>query len=59
MVTTQPVPHVAPEEQVTVAPLGHGLFDVVVALRIHGGPERPEALACARASRGWSWTRAT
>ena len=39
-VTTQPVPHVSVDEQITVRPLGQGLFDVV-ALRFHGGSRRP------------------
>ena len=30
MVTTQPVPHVSADEQISVRPLGQGLFDVVV-----------------------------
>jgi KUP system potassium uptake protein len=49
MITTQPVPHVPPEEQVTVKPLGQGLFDVRVRYGFMEDPNVPEALvnACA------------
>jgi KUP system potassium uptake protein len=45
MVTTQPVPHVPPDQQVTVRPLGHGLFDVVVRYGFMEDPNVPDALA--------------
>ena len=49
MITTQPVPHVPPEEQVSVKTLGQGLFDVRVRYGFMEDPNVPEALvnACA------------
>ena len=58
MVTTQPVPHVPPDEQVSVRPLGHGIFDVTVRYGFMEDPNVPEALR-SLASRGSNWTRAT
>ena len=46
-VTTQPVPHVSVDEQITVRPLGQGLFDVV-GYGFMEDPDVPEALARAR-----------
>jgi KUP system potassium uptake protein len=48
MVTTQPVPHVPPDKQVTVRPLGQGVFDVVVKYGFMEDPNVPEALQFAR-----------
>ena len=45
MVTTQPVPHVQPDRQVTVRSLGQGVFDVVVRYGFMEDPNVPEALA--------------
>ena len=45
MVTTQPVPHVSPDEQATVRALGRGVFDVVVRYGFMEDPNVPEALA--------------
>jgi KUP system potassium uptake protein len=45
MVTTQPVPHVPPKQQVEVRPLGQGVFDVVVRYGFMEDPNVPEALA--------------
>jgi len=45
MVTTQPVPHVPPKEQVTVKALGQGVFDVVVRYGFMEDPNVPDALA--------------
>jgi KUP system potassium uptake protein len=44
MITTQPVPHVPPDDQVTVRPLGHGVFDVRVRYGFMEDPNVPEAL---------------
>ena len=44
MITTQPVPHVPPEEQVTVKALGQGVFDVRVRYGFMEDPNVPEAL---------------
>jgi KUP system potassium uptake protein len=44
LITTKPVPHVPPEEQVTVKALGHGLFDVRVSYGFMEDPNVPEAL---------------
>ena len=44
MVTTQPVPHVPPNEQVAVKPLGHGVFDVVVRYGFMEDPNVPDAI---------------
>jgi KUP system potassium uptake protein len=49
MVTTQPVPHVAPDQQVTVRSLEHGFFDVAVRYGFMEDPNVPEALGRARA----------
>jgi KUP system potassium uptake protein len=48
-VTTQPVPHVAEEDQVEVHPLGHGVFNVVVRYGFMQDPHVPDALTLARA----------
>ncbi|HEU4893073.1 MAG TPA: potassium transporter Kup [Vicinamibacterales bacterium] len=48
MVTTQPVPHVPPEQQVDVRPLGQGLFEVVVRYGFMEDPNVPAALVRAR-----------
>jgi KUP system potassium uptake protein len=44
MVTTQPVPHVPPRQQVAVRPLGQGVYDVVVRYGFMEDPNVPEAL---------------
>ncbi len=44
MVTTQPVPHVPANQQVTVRALGHGVFDVAVRYGFMEDPNVPEAL---------------
>ena len=44
MVTTQPVPHVPANQQVTVRELGHGVFDVSVRYGFMEDPNVPEAL---------------
>ena len=49
MVTTQPVPHVAPDERVTVRALGQGVFDVLARYGFMEDPNVPEALAAAKA----------
>ncbi len=48
MVTTQPVPHVPPDQRVVVRSLGHGVFDVVIRYGFMEEPNVPEALARAR-----------
>ena len=48
MVTTQPVPHVPPDQQVAVRALGHGVFDVVIRYGFMEDPNVPEALVRAR-----------
>ena len=48
MVTTQPVPHVSADQQISVRALGQGLFDVVVRYGFMEDPDVPEALARAR-----------
>ncbi len=48
MVTTQPVPHVPADQQVTVRSLDHGLFDVVVRYGFMEDPNVPAALVRAR-----------
>ena len=53
-VTTQPVPHVSVDEQITVRPLGHGLFDVVMRYGFMEDPDVPEALARARLRSRWT-----
>ena len=45
MVTTQPVPHVPPEQQITVRSLGQGIFDVIIRYGFMEDPNVPEALA--------------
>jgi KUP system potassium uptake protein len=45
MITTQPVPHVPVEEQVSVKALGQGLFDVRVCYGFMEDPNVPQALA--------------
>jgi KUP system potassium uptake protein len=47
MVTTQPVPHVPPNQRVTVKPLGQGVFDVVVRYGFMEDPNVPDAVAIA------------
>ena len=59
MVTTQPVPHVPADEQVTVRALGHGVFDVVVRYGFMEDPNVPEALAARARARARSSTRTT
>jgi len=44
MVTTQPVPHVPPNDQATVRPLGQGVFEVIVRYGFMEDPNVPEAL---------------
>ena len=44
MITTQPVPHVPPDEQVSVRALGQGVFDVRVHYGFMEDPNVPEAL---------------
>jgi KUP system potassium uptake protein len=44
MVTTQPVPHVPPDERVVVRSLGQGLFDVSVRYGFMEDPNVPEVL---------------
>jgi KUP system potassium uptake protein len=48
MITTQPVPHVAPDQRVTVKGLGHGVFDVVARYGFMEDPNVPEALTTAK-----------
>jgi KUP system potassium uptake protein len=48
MVTTERIPHVPPEEQVSIRRLGHGLFDVTVHYGFMEDPNIPKALAAAR-----------
>jgi KUP system potassium uptake protein len=43
-----PVPHVAPDDQVTVQPLGGNVFNVVVRYGFMQDPNVPDALALAR-----------
>jgi KUP system potassium uptake protein len=47
-VSTAQVPHVAPDERVTVQPLGHDLFNVRVQYGFMEDPDVPEALLQAR-----------
>jgi KUP system potassium uptake protein len=49
MVTTQPVPHVAGDQQIAVRRLHHGFFDVVIRYGFMEDPNVPEALSRARA----------
>jgi KUP system potassium uptake protein len=48
MVTTQPVPHVPKDQQVSVRSLGQGVFEVVVRYGFMDDPNVPEALVRAR-----------
>ena len=48
MVTTQPVPHVPANQQVTVRALGQGVFEVAVRYGFMEDPNVPEALVRAR-----------
>ena len=48
MVATEPVPHVHPDEQVTVRPFGDGVFDVIIRYGFMEDPNVPEALNLAR-----------
>ncbi len=48
MVTTQPVPHVAADQQVTVRAMGQGVFDVILRYGFMEDPNVPDALARAR-----------
>jgi len=50
MVTTEPVPHVPPNRQVTVKSLGHGVFDVRVRYGFMEDPNVPDALTRAMAA---------
>jgi KUP system potassium uptake protein len=45
MVTTQPVPHVPPDEQIVVRSLGDGVFDVIVRYGFMEDANVPEVLA--------------
>jgi KUP system potassium uptake protein len=47
-VNTQPVPYVAPDDQVQVQPLGIGVYNVVVRYGFMQDPNVPEALRVAR-----------
>jgi KUP system potassium uptake protein len=49
MVSTTQSPQVAPEDQVTVEPLGHGLFNVRIRYGFMQDPNVPNALGRARA----------
>jgi KUP system potassium uptake protein len=44
MVTTQPVPHVPPNQQASVRPLGQGVFEVIIRYGFMEDPNVPEAL---------------
>ena len=48
MVTTQPVPHVPANQQVTVRELGHGVFHMAVRYGFMEDPNVPEAIVRAR-----------
>jgi KUP system potassium uptake protein len=48
MVTTEPVPHVAPGKRARVRSLGHGVFDVVIRYGFMEDPDVPQALLQAR-----------
>ena len=48
LVTTQPVPHVAEEDRITVRELGYGISDMVVRYGFMEDPNVPEALAVGR-----------
>lgn len=45
VVQTQPVPHVAAEERMTLSPIGHGLFDVTIRYGFSEEPDVPVALS--------------
>jgi len=47
-VTTQPIPHVAAEDHVSVQPLGRNIFNVSVRYGFMQDPDVPEALSLAR-----------
>ena len=49
MVTTQPVPHVPANQQVSVRELGHGVFHMAVRYGFMEDPNVPEAIVRARA----------
>ena len=49
MITTQRVPHVPANQQVTVRELGHGVYDVAVRYGFMEDPNVPEAIGRARA----------
>jgi KUP system potassium uptake protein len=48
MVTTEPVPQVPPDQQITVRDLGGGIFDVLVRYGFMQDPDVPAALTQAR-----------
>ena len=48
MVTTQPVPHVTADQQITVRAMGQGVFDVILRYGFMEDPNVPDALARAR-----------
>jgi KUP system potassium uptake protein len=48
MVATEPTPHVADEDRLTVRPLGEGVFDVVARYGFMEDPNVPEAILTAR-----------
>jgi KUP system potassium uptake protein len=49
MVTTQPVPHVPANQQVSIRELGHGVFHMAVRYGFMEDPNVPEAIVRARA----------
>jgi KUP system potassium uptake protein len=51
-VSTAQVPHVMPEERISVQPLGHNLFNMRVQYGFMDDPDVPETLAQAR-EQGW------
>ena len=59
MVTTQPVPHVPPSEQISVRALGHGVFDVVVRYGFMEDPDVPGGARQRPRARAAIWTRRT
>ena len=48
MVTTQPVPHVTADQQVTVRAMGQGVYDVILRYGFMEDPNVPDALVRAR-----------
>ena len=48
MVTTEPVPHVSPDKQITIRPVGLGVSDVMVRYGFMEDPDVPAALDRAR-----------